>query len=128
MKYFTVSIFAICLLPGCVERQLTINTVPDGALVILNDEQIGETPVTVSFNWYGDYRVQIRKTGYQTLHTHRKLEAPWYDAFPFDLFYQVLSAPNTVDVYQWDFALEPQQPVSDTQLIDRAAELKNQVQ
>jgi hypothetical protein len=37
---------------GCVERWLTINTEPQGALVTLNDEEIGVSPVTVSFEWY----------------------------------------------------------------------------
>jgi len=45
---------AALLLTGCVERKLTINTEPAGAMVTLNDEQIGESPVTVTFNWYGD--------------------------------------------------------------------------
>ncbi|MHC4510118.1 MAG: PEGA domain-containing protein, partial [Planctomycetota bacterium] len=76
----TVSVF-LC---GCVERKLTINTEPQGALVTLNDEEIGESPVTVGFNWYGDYCVRLSKEGYETLNTHRELEGPWYDDLPFD--------------------------------------------
>ena len=73
--------FIICclvtslLLCGCVERRLTINTKPQGALVTLNDEEIGESPVTVNFNWYGDYCVRISKEGYETLNTHQDLKA-----------------------------------------------------
>ena len=52
------------LLTGCVERELTITTKPQGALVVLNDEEIGTSPVTVPFNWYGDYRVRISKSGF----------------------------------------------------------------
>ena len=70
-------VFALMfLLAGCVERKLTINTNPSGALVLLNDEEIGVSPATVSFNWYGDYNVTIRKHGYETLQTHRKLASP----------------------------------------------------
>jgi hypothetical protein len=47
----TAIFIAALLLGGCVERELTINTKPEGALVILNDEEIGTSPVTVSFNW-----------------------------------------------------------------------------
>ncbi|HQI29243.1 MAG TPA: PEGA domain-containing protein, partial [Sedimentisphaerales bacterium] len=43
------------LLTGCVERRLTIYTEPPGAIVTLNDQEIGVSPVTVPFNWYGDY-------------------------------------------------------------------------
>ena len=58
-----VSLLVLIVLAGCVERKLTINTKPQGALVALNDEEIGESPVTVSFNWYGDYCVRISKEG-----------------------------------------------------------------
>ena len=67
-----VSLIATIILSGCVERRLTINTEPQGALVVLNDEEIGQSPVTVSFNWYGDYNVRISKEGFETLNTHRK--------------------------------------------------------
>ena len=56
---------------GCVERRLTIVTEPEEAIVWLNDEEIGVTPVTVNFNWYGDYSVRIEKPGYEILNTHR---------------------------------------------------------
>ena len=67
----TVILIACLFITGCVERKLTINTEPQGALVILNYEEIGTSPVTVSFSWYGDYRVRISKQGYETLNTHR---------------------------------------------------------
>ncbi len=82
---------------GCVERRLTINTKPQGAVVALNDEEIGESPVTVNFNWYGDYCVRISKEGYETLNTHRDLKGPWYDHFPFDFFAQIVNPKRIVD-------------------------------
>ncbi|MCP4263659.1 MAG: PEGA domain-containing protein, partial [Planctomycetes bacterium] len=56
LALLVISLSVSLLLSGCVERKLTINTEPQGALVILNDEEIGTSPVTVSFEWYGDYR------------------------------------------------------------------------
>lgn len=119
-----VSVF----LSGCVERKLTINTEPQGALVMLNDEEIGESPVTVSFSWYGDYYVRLSKEGYQTLDTHRELEGPWYDDFPFDFFAQILSSERIVDSYEWTFELSPRQPVSADELIGRARQIEEQLQ
>jgi hypothetical protein len=110
---------------GCVERRLTINTQPQGALVVLNDEEIGTSPVTVPFNWYGDYNVRISKEGFQTLKTHRKLKAPWYDAFPFD-FFAMLNPQRTVDSYEWTFDLAPLQQPSREELIQKADTLKKQ--
>jgi hypothetical protein len=115
------------LLAGCIERNLTINTRPQGALVILNDEEIGLSPVTVGFEWYGDYNVAIRKEGFETLKTHRKLKAPWYDGIPFDLFAQIL--PNRiVDSYEWEFELEEKKQISRDQLLQNAEQLRSQLQ
>lgn len=121
-----ISLIAAVFLSGCVERRLTINTEPQGALVLLNDEEIGTSPVTTSFQWYGDYNVLIRKEGYETLKTHRELEGPWYDSFPFDFFAQIISPKRIVDTYEWTFALEEKKQISREQLIQNAQELKKE--
>ena len=78
---YTTAVCHCLIVSGCLERQLTIKTNPAAALVELNDEEIGVSPVTVNFNWYGDYNVRISKEGYETLKTHRRLKGPWYDQF-----------------------------------------------
>jgi len=119
-------IVALLFLSGCVERTLTIRTSPADARVILNDEDVGVSPTTVSFQWYGDYDVRISKTGFQTLQTHRKLQAPWYYWFPFDFFAQVLLPHRIVDTYEWNFDLEPVQPRDRDDVIEQALLLKQQ--
>ena len=114
------------VLSGCVERKLTINTEPQGAVVVLNDEEIGVSPVTVSFEWYGDYNVRVSKEGFETLKTHRELEGPWYDGFPFDLL-TLLNPGRTVDEYEWMFELEPQKEINREALIQKAQELKDKL-
>ena len=121
-----LSLIVTVLLTGCVERQLTVNTEPQGALVILNDEEIGESPVTVSFEWYGDYSVRISKEGYETLNTHRELIAPGHDKFPFD-FFAMMNPKRTVDSYEWKFVLEDKKQISREELIQNAEELKKQL-
>jgi hypothetical protein len=117
---------ASLLFVGCVERTLTINTEPQGALVVLNDEEIGISPVTASFEWYGDYNVRISKEGYETLNTHRELKGPWYDQFPFD-FFAMLNPKRTVDSYEWTFELAPQKQPTTEELIRDAEKLKEQL-
>lgn len=121
-------VIILTLLSGCVERQLTIKTHPEEALVVLNDEEIGLSPVTVNFNWYGDYCVRIQKEGYETLNTHRELKGPWYDAFPFDFFAQIVNPNRIVDSYEWTFELAPRQQISREELIQNAREMQNQLQ
>jgi len=122
-----VLLIAVSLLNGCVERELTINTMPQGALVELNDEEIGTSPVAVPFNWYGDYRVRISKSGFETLNTHRNLKRPWYDHFPFDFFAQILYPKRIVDSYEWTFELSPKQQISREELIEKAREMQKQL-
>lgn len=123
----SVCLIASLLLSSCVERQLTINTEPQGAIVVLNDEEIGTSPVTTSFEWYGDYNVRISKEGFQTLKTHRELKAPWYDYFPFDFFADCLNPNRTLDSYEWSFTLVPQTEPDREELIENAQNLKKQL-
>lgn len=113
------------LLTSCVERKLTVNTIPEGALVTLNDEEIGRGPVTTGFNWYGDYNVRISAPGYETLKTHRELKAPWYDSFPWDFFAHFLNPNRIVDEYEWTFELELKKEIDREELIKSATELRD---
>jgi hypothetical protein len=113
-----------CFCIGCVERKLTIVTEPTGALVALNDEEIGTSPVTVGFEWYGDYSVRISKDGFQTLSTHQNLKRPLKDVFPFDLFADAFT--TKIDEYTWTFKLQPYQQIQKDELIKSAASLQKQ--
>ncbi len=116
---------AVCVLPGCVRRTLTIQSEPDGALVFLNDEEVGRTPVTTDFTWYGDYEVILRREGCQTLHTHTEIKAPWYQLPPIDFFFEVLWPGHIVDARDIDFELEPQELPTREELVDRAQVLRD---
>ncbi|GJQ27387.1 MAG: hypothetical protein HBSAPP02_24190 [Phycisphaerae bacterium] len=112
-------------LAGCVERTVTINTEPAGATVILNDQEVGQSPVKVPFTWYGDYDIILRKPGYETIQTNRKIKAPWYQTPFIDLFAECLVPFTIYDERDLGtFALSPIAPVPQDQLLQNAAELK----
>ena len=75
---------------GCVEQLLSIDSDPSGAVVTLNDQEVGRTPVTTSFKWYGYYDVNVRKDGFQTIKAKSPVIAPWWQWVPFDLFAELL--------------------------------------
>ncbi len=114
----------LILAGGCVERKLTIVTAPPDAIVWLNDEEIGTAPVSVNFNWYGDYKVRIEKPGYEILNTHQKLRRPIYDYFPFDFFAEVLWPGKIRDSYTWSFKLESAKIVPAEELIQKAQQMR----
>ena len=127
-KVFMLIIVIAVVLCGCVERKLTIVTEPSEAIVWLNDEEIGATPVTVNFNWYGDYRVQITKEGYETLNTHQLLKRPLHDIPPFDFFAEVLWPGRIVDNYEWKFNLAPYKQPDAAELIKKAEAMRNRAE
>src|SRR5205809_7433298 len=91
-----VALLAIAAwLPGCVERTMKITTNPPGARVFLNDEEIGVSPVKTAFLWYGDYDIVIRKAGYKTLRTNYRIDPPWHQIPPIDLFTECF-LPGTI--------------------------------
>jgi hypothetical protein len=108
---------------GCIQRTITINSEPQGALVHLNDEEVGRTPLTVPFTFYGTYDVRLEKEGYETLNTQTQAQAPWWETPGPDLFAEAIPGNNEVNL-KWDFVLTPQQPVSSESLIDRAKQLR----
>ncbi len=111
---------------GCVERTLKISSQPPGARVFVNDEEVGVTPLKFSFTWYGDYDVILRKTGYQTLKTHHRVAAPWFQWSPLDFFFEILW-PTTLRDEQVmpELALQPAAEPTNAELIDRAVELRD---
>ncbi|HNO80370.1 MAG TPA: PEGA domain-containing protein [Phycisphaerae bacterium] len=109
---------------GCVRRTLTINTEPQGALIWLNDEEIGRSPVSTDFLWYGDYDVVARLEGYETLKTHHNIKSPWYQKPGIDFFSEILYPGHIHDERSADFVMEPQVVPDRNELLERASEFR----
>jgi len=109
---------------SCVRRIVIINTAPQGARVTLNDEEIGTSPVSVDFTWYGDYDVILHKDGHETLHTHHKLLAPWYQIPPIDFIAEALVPFTIHDRREMFFTLEPAKEINREQLLENATEFR----
>ena len=110
---------------GCAQRTLTIESEPPGALVYLNGEEVGRTPMKYDFIFYGDYDVTLRKEGYETLKTHQNMKTPIHMVPPLDLFSELLGVK---DKRQWTFTMRPQDPSVDAQtLIQRGVEMRGEL-
>lgn len=115
---------AICLLvllTGCVQRTISITSEPVGALVHLNDEEVGRTPLTVPYTFYGVYDVRLELDGYQTLWTKQKAVAPWWEAPGPDLVAEL--GGGKVE-QRWHFQLEVAPPATEEDVISRARQLR----
>jgi hypothetical protein len=122
-----LSLISLC--GGCVERTLTVRTDPPGALVYLHDQEVGRTPFSKRFIWYGTYDVQIRKDGYQTLKTKSPVIAPWWQWVPFDLVAELIPA-KLEDPHTVSFTLKPrsQEQVDPAAIVERGEDLADQLE
>jgi hypothetical protein len=111
------------ILGGCVERRIFIETDPPGALVWLNDAQVGRSPVDVGFTHHGVYDLRIEKEGYEPLVTPADTNGPIWDAVPLDFFAEVLPV-NAKAEARWKFTLTPRND-SEEALVERATQLRS---
>jgi hypothetical protein len=114
---------------GCVERELTVDSEPRGALVYLNDQEVGRTPFKKEFLWYGTYDVTVRKEGYEPLRTTAPVIAPWWQFFPIDLVPEVLPF-RLNDTHHLSFTLKPtsETKVDPDRLVQRAEVYKESLE
>ena len=113
----------VCLL-GCVRRRMTIRSNPPGALVYVDDYEIGTTPISTPFLYYGERKIRLVKDGYQTLTVMQPVPAPWYEIPPLDFVSENLVPGEIRDQRDLSYQLVPQAVVPTEQLLGRAEELR----
>lgn len=119
---------AFCGAGGCVERVLHVESDPPGALVYLNDQEIGRTPLKRDFTWYGTYDVAVRMEGYETLKTAAPVIAPVWQWVPFDLVAEILPLRLT-DRHSLKYSLTPTtgEIVDPQKFVARGAEMRSKL-
>jgi hypothetical protein len=116
---------AFLLAVGCVRRTIMITSEPPGALVWLNDRELGRTPVDVEFDYYGTYDVRLVHPEHEPLATSGTANAPWWETLGLDLIAEL--APVTLrSRVEWHYVLEPRDDDPDA-LEARARQLRSQI-
>jgi hypothetical protein len=103
---------------------MTIRSNPPGATVYVDDQEIGTTPVSTAYTYYGTRKIQLVRDGYETQTVMHRFSAPWYQIPPLDFASENLSPKEYRDERILDFELEPQKVVSTAELLDRAQQLR----
>ena len=116
------ALVASLLLPsmGCVRRRLNVRTNPPGALVYVDNQQIGTTPCSVDFVYYGTREIRLVKPGFETLTVNQPIPTPWYQYPPLDFISENLIATKIRDNRTVTYNLAPQVIVPTGELVDRA--------
>jgi len=118
---------AIGIVPcGCVRRRLTVRTSPPGAVVSVDNQQIGTTPAASSFTYYGTREVRIEKDGFRTETIKRRINPPWYQAPGLDFITETLWPWEIRDERIIDVQLVPETIEPTSEVLQRADQLRGQ--
>ena len=110
----------VAVVAGCVQRRMTIRSNPPGALVYVDDYQIGTTPVSTDFVYYGTRKIRLIKDGYETLTVRQPFPIPWYEVFPLDFVTENLWPWEIRDERVVDLAMVPAGSVPAEVVVSRA--------
>jgi hypothetical protein len=127
-RVLQVVLIVALLLPGvgCVRRRLNVRTNPPGALVYVDNQQIGTTPCSVDFVYYGTREIRLVKPGFETLTVNQPIPTPWYEYPPLDFISENLVASKIRDNRTVTYNLAPQVIVPTQELVDRANQLRQE--
>lgn len=115
-------------LVGCVSRRMTIVSNPPGAMALLDGKEIGYTPASSDFIWYGKRQVTLMKDGYETQTGLVTVNAPWYQWPVIEFFTDNFSPHRITDRRVFNFDLQPKQMIPDEELRSRARQLRSEAQ
>lgn len=115
---------------GCVSRRLTIRSDPPGALVEVDGERIGVTPVSMDFTYYGTREFSLAMPGYETLTVQQPIPTPWYQVFPIDFISDNLLPFHVTDRHDFTYRLQPRRAPLDEEhsLSNRARNFRSQAE
>lgn len=124
----TFLLIGLLLLPagGCVRRRLHVRSNPPGALVYVDNQQIGTTPCAVDFTYYGTREVRLVKPGYETLTVNQPIPTPWYQVPPLDFVSENLAWTKIRDNRTVTYDMAPQIIVPTEVILDRANQLRQE--
>jgi hypothetical protein len=123
MRVILFMVFIIGALGGCVKRTISITSAPPQALVWVNDREVGRTPLTFDFTYYGEYDLRVELGGHEPIMTTAWTQRPIWDA-PFVDFVAEVAPINLQSNTVWHLDLDLLQN-NPAQLMKRATSLRS---
>jgi hypothetical protein len=120
----TCAVVTLVGVAGCVQRRMTIRSSPPGALVYVDDYQIGTTPASTDFIYYGTRKIRLVKDGYETLTVRQPFPMPWYQVFPLDFVTENLWPGEIRDERVVDLAMTPAAATPPESVVARAEQVR----
>ncbi|HQU41299.1 MAG TPA: PEGA domain-containing protein [Pirellulales bacterium] len=115
---------ALVVCAGCVQRRITIRSNPPGALVYVDKYEIGKTPCSVEYIYYGTREIKLVKDGFETLTVLQWIPPPLYEIPPLDFVSENIVPYELRDERTFEYQLVPTRVVPTNQLLGRAENLR----
>lgn len=119
---------SVALASGCngVRRRLTITSEPSGAVVYLNNKEIGKTPIATNFLYSGTYNIRCYKEGYETTEKAYTTGTPWYLWPGFDFFSENFVPGEIRDEQSCHVELPLKREIPENELLEAATRLREE--
>lgn len=91
---------------GHQQRTLSITSEPAGAMVWVNDVQLGRSPCESDFTFFGTYDVRLSLEGYEPIATKAEAEVPFVEQPVIDLIAAVIPGTRRTRI-EWHYVLTP---------------------
>lgn len=126
-RMLIAGLMIVCM-TGCVQRRLIIRSQPEGAFVTIDRQPIGRTPLSVPYTYPGTREIQLERDGYKTIKVQQRIDPTWYEKFPVSFVTENFWPHELRDERLLEFQMEPKSQVQENLLIDRANELRYNIQ
>lgn len=103
---------------------MTLLSNPPGATAYLDNKEVGRTPCSVNFDFYGKREFRLVKEGYETKTVILPVRAPWYQWIGIDFVAEVLLPGKLTDHKFYEFDMQPDRIVPSQELVDRGEDLR----
>ncbi|HBE67584.1 MAG TPA: hypothetical protein DDW52_05480 [Planctomycetaceae bacterium] len=108
--YFLAVLGFVVSSVGCVRRRMLVRTNPPGAAVYVDKQEIGISPISTDYIYYGNREIEVTADGYDTVKVIRDFKPPIYQWPVIDFFAETL----------WPFELRDQRTVDIEMPVARA--------
>ena len=96
--------------------------------MLLDGREIGYSPASADFLYYGTRRVTMIKDGYETKTDLVTVSTPWYQYPVIEFFTDNFLPHRVTDRRVFTFDLQPKQMIPDEELRSRARQLRSESQ
>ncbi len=124
LRRLILMVLLLCVAAGCVTRRLIVRSDPPGALVYVDNYEVGRTPVGVNFLYYGVRQVRLVLDGHETLTEYVWLRPPWYEVAPAEFVAENFVPLDIQDRREVFYKLRPRAEAATGPLIQRGEQLR----